>query len=97
MTQVTDGTGPADSGSLRVEDGIFLHELRALGVPWVDRVIDPCTSHEDVERVWSLIRMWGPDYEDAMDVLDLSAQMPSLEHEIQKILAMMQLCENYRS
>ena len=95
MEEVTHHRGPANSGSLRVEDLIFLDDLRALGVPWIDRLIDPCRSPEDVARVWTMIRMWGPDHEDVSDLLDLSAQMPQLEHAAQKTLAMIRLCENY--
>jgi hypothetical protein len=97
MEQVTEGTGQANNGSLRVEDLMFLDDLRALGVPWIDRLIDPCTSHEDVERIWVLIRMWGPDHEEADEILEMSVQMPQLEPEAQKILRMIRLCENYRS
>ena len=97
MEEVTRRRGPANSGSLRVEDLIFLDDLRALGVPWIDRLIEPCRSREDVERVWAMIRMWGPDHEDASDLLDLSAQMPQLEHATEKTLALIRLCENYRS
>ena len=81
---------------MRVEDVIFLDDLRALGFPWIDRLVDPCTSVEDVERVWTLIRMWGPDHEDAKDMLQLSAQLPHVEQEVQKMLDMIRLCENYR-
>ncbi len=97
MEEVTQRRGPANSGSLRVEDLIFLDDLRALGVPWIDRLLESCSSLEDVERVWTMIRMWGPDHEDACDLLDLSAQMPQLEHATQQALAMIRLCENYRS
>jgi hypothetical protein len=97
MEEVTQRRGPSNSGSLRVEDLIFLDDLRALGLPWIDRLIGPCSSLEDVERVWTMIRMWGPDREDVSDLLDLSSQMPQLEHIIQKILAMLRLCESYRS
>ncbi len=41
--------------------------------------------------------MWGPDYEDAMDVLGLTAQLPELTQEVEKILCMIRLCENYKS
>jgi hypothetical protein len=97
MTEVTHYRGPANNGSLRVEDVLFLDDLRALGVPWVDRLIDPCASTEDVERVWTLIRSWGPDHEDAEDVLHLSAHMPRLGHEALKIRRLIRICENYRS
>ena len=96
MEQITDGRGQPNNGSLRVEDLMFLDDLRALGVPWVDRLIDPCTSHEDVERVWVLIRMWGPDHEDAKDMLRLSAQLPHLEQEAEKMLRIIRLCKSYR-
>jgi len=97
MAQVTDDREPANNGSMCVEDLIFLDDLRALGVPWIDRLIDPCTSHKDVEMVWTLIRMWGPDDEDANQLREMSAQMPKLEDDVQKILGMIRLCENYRS
>jgi hypothetical protein len=94
---MTTRKGPTTATSMRVEDLMFLDDLRALGIPWIDRLVGPCASHEDVERVWTLIRMWGPDYQDAMDVLRLSAQMPDLTLEVEKILCMIRLCENYRS
>jgi hypothetical protein len=97
MAEVTNGRDVAHSGSLRVEDLIFLDDLRALGVPWIDRLIDRCASHEDVELVWALIRMGGPDDEDAGDVLELSAHMPQLEDEVQKILRVIRVLESYRS
>jgi hypothetical protein len=81
---------------MRVEDLIFLDDLRALGLPWIDRLVGPCTTRADVERVWTLIRMWGPDHEDAEDMLRLSAQLPQMQHEVDKTLAIIRLCENYR-
>ncbi len=82
--------------ALRVEDVIFLDDLRALGIPWLDRLVEPCTSREDVERVWTLIRMWGPDNEDVEDMLQPSAQVPLVERDVQKTIDMIRLCENYR-
>ena len=105
FTQRHAGAGPrTDEGrsnrggtaEMRVEDLIFLDDLRALAIPWIDRLVDPCTSREDVERVCSLIRMWGPDHEDAKDVLALSSQMPHLEQEVEKVLDLIRLCENYQ-
>ncbi len=97
MAQVIEGRGPANNGSMRVEDWIFLDRLGALGLPWIDRLIDSCTSRADVEKVLILIRVCGPDYEEASDLLEMSTQMPQLEPEVQKILAMIRLCEDYRS
>jgi hypothetical protein len=97
LAQVIGGRGPANNGSMRVEDRIFLDRLRALGFPWIDRLIDPCTSRADVQRILILIRVCGPDYEEANDLLEMSTQMPQLEPEVQKILAMIRLCEDYRS
>ena len=97
MAEVSSGQELANGESLRVEDLIFLDDLGALGVPWIDRLIDRCTSHEEVEMLWTLIRMAGPDDEDAHDVLELAAHMPHLEHEGGTILAMIRACENYRS
>jgi len=82
--------------ALRVEDVIFLDDLRALGIPWINRLVDPCTSREDVERAWTLIRMWGPDHEDAKDMLQLSAQLPQVKQDVQKTLDLIRLCEEYR-
>ncbi len=97
MAQVTHDREPANNGFMCVEPLIFLDDLRALGVRWIDRLIDPCTSHKDVEMVWTLIRMWGPDDEDASQLREMSAQMPQLEDEVHKILAIIRLCENYQS
>ena len=97
MAEVTNGRELTTSGSLRVEDLFFLDDLRALDVPWLDGLIDRCTSHRDVEMVWTLIRMGGPDHEDASDVLGLSASMPQLEDEAQKILGLIRVWEGYRS
>lgn len=97
MAEVSSGGELASSGSLRVEDVIFLDDLRALGVPWLGTLIDGCSSHEDVERVWTLIRMAGPEREDARDVRELSAHLPELEHEVQKILDLIRVWERYRS
>ncbi len=84
--------GPA---AMRVEDLIFLDDLRALGLPWIDRLVDRCTTRADVERVWNLIRMWGPDYQDVKDMLRLSAQLPQMHQEVGKMLDIIRLCENY--
>jgi hypothetical protein len=78
-----------------VEDVIFLDDLRALDIPWINRLVDPCTSRGDVERVCTLIRMWGPDHADAGDLLQLSAQLPHLDQEVEKMLGLIRLCENY--
>ncbi len=82
--------------ALRVEDLIFVDDLRALGIPWVDRLVDSCTSREDVERVWSLLHMWGPDREEIEDMLQPSAPVSQVEREVQKTLDLIRLCENYR-
>ena len=87
--------GPTSTRALRVEDVIFLDDLRALGIPWVDRLIGPCTSREDVETVRTRIRMWGPEHEDVKDMLELTAQLPHLEQEVEKMLGLIRLCENY--
>ena len=50
-----------------------------------------------MQRILILIRVCGPDYEEANDLLEMSTQMPQLEPEVQKILAMIRLCEDYRS
>jgi hypothetical protein len=88
---------PTTARSMRVEDLMFLDDLRALRIPWIDRLAGPCASHEDVEEVWTLVRMWGPDYEDAMDILRLSPGAPDLMREVEKILCLIRLCEGYRS
>ena len=88
--------GPTSKRALRVEDVIFLDDLRTLGIPWIDRLVGPCSSREDVETVWTLIRMWGPDHEDVKDTLELAAQLPHLEQEVEMMLGMIRLCENYR-
>ncbi len=88
---------PTTERSTRVEDLIFLDDLCALQIPWVERLVSPCASHEDVQRVWTLIRMCGPDHEDAMDMLSLSLQVPELSQDVEKILCMIRLCENYHS
>ena len=87
---------PTSKRALRVEDAFFLDDLRALAIPWVDRLVDACTSRDDVQKVWNLIRMWGPDHEDVMDLLELSARLPHLEPEVERMLGMIRLCENYR-
>ena len=86
---------PTNGRAMRVEDAMFLDDLRALGIPWINRLLSPCTSREDVERVWTLLRMWGPDREDVKDMLQLAAQQPCLEQEVEKILGMIRLCESY--
>ncbi len=82
--------------ALRVEDVIFLDDLRALGIRWIDKLVDPCTSRQDVERLWTLIRMWAANHEDVNDMLQLSAQALAVEREVQKMRDMIRLCENYR-
>jgi hypothetical protein len=86
---------PTSEEAMRVEDVIFLDDLRAQGIPWIDRLVGPCTSREDVERLWTLIRIWGPDREDANDMVQLSARLPHLEQEVERVLRMIRLCENY--
>ena len=97
MAEVAPATEPRTATSLRVEDLMFLDDLRALGIAWIDRLAGSCTSRTDVKRVWTLIRMWGPDLEDAKDILSLSGQLPRLEHDVEKTLSLVQLCENYPS
>jgi hypothetical protein len=80
--------------TMRVEDLMFLDDLRALGIVWIDRLVGSCTSHADVERVRTLLRMWGPDGEDAKDVLRLSSQLPRLEQEVGRMTGLIRLCEN---
>jgi len=94
--EVNSPRRPTSDRAMRVEDAIFLDDLRALGIPWINRLLGPCTSREDVEGVWTLIRMWGPDHEDVEDMLQLAAQQPRLEQEVEKILGMIRLCESYR-
>ena len=87
--------GPTSSRALRVEDVMFLDDLRALGIPWIDRLVGPCSSREEVETVWTLLRMWGPEHEDVKDMHELAAQLPHLEQEVEKMQGMIRLCENY--
>ena len=86
--------GPTSSRALRVEDVMFLDDLRALGIPWIDRLVGPCSSREEVETVWTLLRMWGPEHEDVKDMHELTAQLPHLEQEVEKMQGMIRLCEN---
>ena len=92
---VSPPRGPASSTALRVEDVMFLDDLRALGLPWVDRLVGPCASREEVERAWTLIRMWGPEHEDVKDMRELAAQLPHLEQGVERMLGLIRLCENY--
>jgi hypothetical protein len=94
MADVRPPREPAET-SIRVEDLMFLDDLRALGIAWIDRLADACSTRDDVERVWTLVRMWGPDSEDAKDVLRLSGQVPHLEQEFGEVLGLIRLCENY--
>ena len=41
--------------------------------------------------------MWGPDHEDASELLRLSGQMPQLNSATEQTLALMRRGENYRS
>lgn len=82
--------------AMRVEDVIFLDDLRTLGIPRIDNLVDSCTSREDVKRIWTLLRTWGPNHEDVNDMLQLSAQVPQIERKVQSMLNMIQLCENYQ-
>ncbi len=97
MAEVAPATEPTTATSLRVEDLMFLDDLRALGIAWIDRLAGSCTSRTDVKRAWTLIRMWGPDLEDAKDILSIAGQLPRLEHDVEKTLSLVQLCENYPS
>jgi hypothetical protein len=81
---------------MRVQDLIFLDDLRGLGIDWIDRLAGNCTSHEDVARVWALIRAWGPDQDDVTSALGLSSHVPRLERDAGKMLTLIRLCENYR-
>ena len=87
--------GPTSSTALRVEDVMFLDDLRALGIPWIDRLVGPCTSREDVERAWTLLRTWGPEHEDVKDMRVLAALLPHLDEEVEKMLGLIRLCEDY--
>lgn len=97
MAEGSPAGAPTTEMTMHVEDLMFLDDLRALGIVWIDRLVGSCASHADVERVRTLLRMWGPDGEDAKDVLRLSRQVPHLEQEVERVLGLIRLCENYLS
>jgi len=80
---------------MRVQDLIFLDDLQALGIEWVDRIANQRTSHEDVNRVWALLRAWGPDQEDVRGMFALSAHVPHLEQDADKMLTLLRLCRDF--
>ena len=73
--------GQMRATTLRVEDLFFVADLKQLGIPWVDRLVGECESHEDLARVWTLIRCWGPVEEDVESTLRLSTHSSGLRQE----------------
>ena len=59
MAEVTNGRELANERIAARRRPVLLDDLRALGVPWLDGLVDRCTSHRDVEMVWTLIHA-GP-------------------------------------
>jgi len=81
---------------MTVQDLIFLDDLKSLDVPWIDRLTASAASHEDVDRVWTIIRCWGPNNEDARDLADISARMPDFGDEVERILKLVRVTESYQ-
>ncbi|HXY27852.1 MAG TPA: hypothetical protein VEH82_06190, partial [Acidimicrobiales bacterium] len=78
---------------MTVRDLIFLDDLRSLELPWIDRLTASASSHEDVGRVWAIIRCWGPNNEDAEDLTGLAARVPHFSDEVEKIQKLIRLTE----
>jgi hypothetical protein len=83
--------------SLTVQDLIFLDDLRSLEVPWIDQLVNSAASHEDVGRVWTQIRCWGLNNEDAEDLLGLAAFVPCLVNEVGRIRRLVRCLESYQT
>ena len=45
---------------LMVEDVFVLADLRALEIPWLNALVERCVSHDDVVRLTTILRSWGP-------------------------------------
>jgi hypothetical protein len=80
-----------------VEDLFFLADLRALGVPWVRERVAACRSHDDVRRLWTLIRAWGPNHEDVDDLFALSPQPVHVGHAVERVRRLTGIVEGWRS
>jgi hypothetical protein len=70
--------------AVEVEDLFLRDDLKAIGIPWVDRLLEECDSHTDLARVWTIIRCWGPDGEDIESMRALSVHSPPLEEHAEK-------------
>jgi hypothetical protein len=82
---------------MTVQDLIFLSDLRSLDMPWIDELVNSAASHEDVRRVWSHVRYWGLNDEDAEDVMGLSNFVPHLMREVGRIRKLVRCLESYQT
>jgi hypothetical protein len=91
----TNAPAPRKETALLVEDLFLLDDLKALGITWVDRLVDGFTTHQDVERVWMQIRCWGPGPEDAVGVSGSSTHPSQLKEDADKLRNLVRLIETW--
>jgi len=81
---------------MHVEDLFLLDDLRSVEIPWVDRLVEGCATHQDVERVWTMIRCWGPDHEDVESITQLSTHSSRLQQDAEKLRKLVHSIESWR-
>ena len=79
-----------------VQDLFLLDDLTSLEIPWVDRLVQGCSTHQDVERLWTLIRCWGPDHEDVESLSQLATHSSRLQQDAEKLRMMVRSFERWR-
>jgi hypothetical protein len=83
--------------SMTVQDLIFLDDLRSLDMPWIDQLVNSAASHEEVRRVWTHVRCWGLNNEDADDLMCFSTFLPDLMTEVGRIRKLVRCIESYEA
>jgi len=84
------------TATMPVQDLFLLDDLRSLDIPWVDRLVQGCSTHEDVERVWTLIRCWGPDHEEVDSTSQSSTPHSRILESAEKLRRLVRAIERWR-
>jgi hypothetical protein len=87
---------PPTTATMTLEDLFLLDDLRSLDIPWVDRLVRRCSSHEDVVRVWTLIRCWGPDDDEVESKPRSSTPRSGILEGAEKLRRMVRSIERWR-
>jgi hypothetical protein len=80
------------SSTLRAKDLFLLDDLWSLAIPWIDRLVQDCPT-TGIERVWNVIRRWGPDYEDVRDIASNSETFWRFKGKVANLREVVRLTE----